>query len=92
MFNFKWSENHHTDGVVVRFHSRDALFWSEKNEFGPDIDRWRYASDIYAESEHPHALVVDADVCGAFIKVMWGEKIGWVSAESLSDIQPLPVG
>jgi hypothetical protein len=84
MFNFSWSQNHHVEGVVVRFHSKNAIFWREKNEFGPDLTRWNYASEIYEEKKHPHALVVDADACGAYVKVMWGEKIGWVSASSLT--------
>lgn len=84
MFNFKWSQNHHSEGVVVRFHSKEAIFWSEKSEFSPDLTRWKYASDIYEETKHPHALVVDADACGVYIKVLWGEKIGWVAAKSLS--------
>lgn len=86
MFNFKWSQDHHVEGVFVRFHSRDAIFWSEKNEFGPNLNCWKYASDLYEEKKHPHALIVDADVCGTYVKVMWGEKIGWVAAKALSSL------
>jgi len=87
MFNFKWTKNHHVEGVVVKFNSQNAIFWNEKNEFGPDLTRWKYASEIYEEKSHPHALVVDADACGVYIKVLWGEKIGWVAASALSPSQ-----
>lgn len=86
MFKFKWSENHDVEGVVAKFHSKNAMFWSEKNDFSPDLTRWNYASDIYEEEKYPHALVVNADICGVYIKVLWGEKIGWVFAKSLSSL------
>lgn len=67
-----------TFGTIVRFHSLDASFWDDMDEHGPDFTKENYASDIYLESEVPLAMILGADFTGVYVRVLWGERIGWV--------------
>ncbi len=71
-------------GKLVRFYSSHAMFWENGSEYTPDFDSERYASDIYMENENPLAMILGADFTGVYIRVLWGERRGWVMATSLS--------
>lgn len=71
-------------GALVRFYSSDAMFWEDGSEFTPDFDSERYASDIYPESENPLAMILGADFTGVYVRVLWGERRGWVLNTSIS--------
>jgi len=73
-------------GALVRFFSNRALFWEEQDEFGPDFGREHYASEIYEEKENPLAMILGADFTGVYVRVLWGERRGWVLNTDLSSL------
>lgn len=73
-------------GALVRFFSNRALFWEEQDEFGPDFGREHYASEIYHEKENPLAMILGADFTGVYVRVLWGERRGWVLNTALSSL------
>jgi hypothetical protein len=73
-------------GALVRFFSTTALFWGEQDSFGPDFGKQYYANEIYHEKENPLAMILGADFTGVYVRVLWGEKKGWVMS---SDLQGL---
>ena len=73
-------------GALVRFFSNRALFWEEQDEFGPDFGREHYASEIYHEKENPLAMILGADFTGVYVRVLWGERRGWVLNTDLSSL------
>ena len=73
-------------GALVKFYSSDAMFWEDSSEFAPDFDSERYASDIYSENENPLAMIIGADFTGVYVRVLWGERRGWVLNTALSSV------
>ena len=73
-------------GALVRFCSSASMFWEDQNEFSPDFDTERYASDIYSENENPLAMIIGADFTGVYVRVLWGERRGWVLNTALSSL------
>lgn len=73
-------------GGLIRFYSTNAMFWHDKDEYEPLLGSEVCASDIYTEKENPLAMILGADFSGAFIRVLWGERRGWVSVSSVSTL------
>lgn len=71
-------------GALIRFYSTNAMFWMDKDEYEPLLGSEVCASNIYPENENPLAMILGADFSGAFIRVLWGERRGWVSVSSVS--------
>lgn len=73
-------------GSLVRFYSSHAMFWDDENQYAPNFNAEHSASDIYVENENPLAMILGADFTGVYVRVLWGERRGWVMATSLSSL------
>jgi len=73
-------------GALVRFCASASMFWEDQNEFSPDFDKEQYANDIYPENENPLAMIIGADFTGVYVRVLWGERRGWVLNTALSSL------
>jgi hypothetical protein len=73
-------------GFLVRFASTEASFWSDKNDYIPDFNQQFLAKTIQSENEYPLAMVIGADFTGVFVRILWGQRVGWVRSSHLTSL------
>lgn len=73
-------------GSLVKFNSANAAFWNDKNDYIPDFDQQFVADLIQSENEYPLAMILGADFTGVFVRILWGQRVGWVRSSHLTSL------
>lgn len=78
-------------GTLTKIDSTKTLFWIDKAGEDnscplPDFAGALYPEDLFPENEKPLAMILGADFTDTYIRVLWGDRIGWVAADSISDV------
>jgi len=92
--SFNEDEENIRIGELGWFEKIGALFWHESEppvpgKFNPDYTSCSWAEDIYMEHENPYIVVLGAEYTGTYIRVLWGERLGWVRANRVHPLTAL---